>query len=522
MLVFHKQFTNRLMTKDVFMSEASKKERRRQLWQLTKEHYQEESYRIEKSGKRLRILLGIVIFCSFFYFPGFFVAAGIYVYAKRKEKEKYALEQRYLDEHNLALPASETLPIKGFGTVFGRFFDRWSTTDEEPIEYPVECLSCHTQVYGNYCPNCGQSVREHKIEWKQLFVSMFGDAINLEENSFSTIFELFTRPGKMLREYLDGKRSSYENPVKLWLLLSAIYTIIQYYFPDPYMFVSDGSSFENFFAVFAQNDVIWKTVILLFVQFYPTYWCFRRIKGESIKYSKPEIFTVLMYALSIDFVINIVLTPLESMFPDSGWTSFLGFLLGCIRIGYLLFLLKQFFELSWWNTLIRYIGSYILMIVFAMVSFLFLAGIQGATNNLNTNNVTDYIISKMIPIGTEYVYPPQKVQNYVNSHPKININGSDINLSIENQDKKMSLVLTHQHQIQGEFNLSQDENEMKSNVLQLMKRLNDNYLKMDSIKQESLFEVLTSAHCNVKLRYQYINGISQEYLLNYSEIKIDK
>lgn len=510
------------MVKEVFMPETPQKERMNKLWQLTKDHYQEESCPIEKSSKHIKRLFRIVMFCSFFYFPGFFVAAGIYVYAKRKEKEKYALEQRYLDEHNLALPASNKLSTKGFRTMFGSLFDRWSTTEEGSVELPVECLNCHTQVYGNYCPNCGQSVREHRIEWKQLFGSMFADAINLEENSFSTIFELFTRPGKMLREYLDGKRSSYENPVKLWLLLSAIYTIIQYYFPDPYTFVSDGSSFENFFAVFAQNDVIWKTVVLLFVQFYPTYWCFRWIKGKGIQYSKPEIFSVLMYALSIDFVVNIVLTPLESMFPDSGWTAFFGFILGCIRIGYLLFLLKEFFELTWWNTLVRYIGSYILMIGFAMFSFIFIAVVQGVTSNNYTSNVNEYILSKTIPIGNDYIYPPQKLQNYVKNHPKINIGGIDISLSLESQDKRLALVLTRQHHIQGELNLCQNENELKLNALQLMDLLNDNYLKMDSIKQESLFEVLTSAHCNVKLRYQYINGISQEYLLNYSEIKIDK
>ena len=83
----------------------------------------------------------------------------------------------------------------------------------------MECLNCHTDFIGNYCPSCGQPASTKRFTIKNTLMSTL-EVWGMGNRSLPrTIFQLFTRPGKMIGEYLDGKRIPYFPPVKMLFVL---------------------------------------------------------------------------------------------------------------------------------------------------------------------------------------------------------------------------------------------------------------------------------------------------------------
>lgn len=88
------------------------------------------------------------------------------------------------------------------------------------------CLNCGAQLYGHYCHVCGQENNEPKESVGHLLRHFFEDVTHFDGKFFASMKYLFTRPGFMATEYMKGKRASYLNPIRLYLLSSAIFLIL--------------------------------------------------------------------------------------------------------------------------------------------------------------------------------------------------------------------------------------------------------------------------------------------------------
>jgi hypothetical protein len=88
-----------------------------------------------------------------------------------------------------------------------------------------KCKNCGTLYVGNFCPQCGQSVEEKRLNWHSFgidLLSYFGI-----DNGFSySILRLFYKPGEMIREFIYGKRKSYFRPFQLLFGLALIYPFV--------------------------------------------------------------------------------------------------------------------------------------------------------------------------------------------------------------------------------------------------------------------------------------------------------
>ena len=85
-----------------------------------------------------------------------------------------------------------------------------SATEAQPRT--TKCLNCGTVFEGDFCPKCGQSAKTGrftlKFIWENLIAAIFGSYGGI----WFTLKNMFTRPGKMMVEILDGKRRSYFSP----------------------------------------------------------------------------------------------------------------------------------------------------------------------------------------------------------------------------------------------------------------------------------------------------------------------
>lgn len=91
----------------------------------------------------------------------------------------------------------------------------------------LECLNCGQPMHGdeNFCPHCGQHNDTRKISIKEIVLHFFGGFFAFDNLFIKTLIPLFTHPGKVSKDYINGRRKSYTSPF-MFLLHSAIVFII--------------------------------------------------------------------------------------------------------------------------------------------------------------------------------------------------------------------------------------------------------------------------------------------------------
>nr|WP_320059460.1 DUF3667 domain-containing protein [uncultured Bacteroides sp.] len=88
------------------------------------------------------------------------------------------------------------------------------------------CNNCHIEFEGNYCSNCGQSRSASRFTYKSVIKSIFHSLSHIDGSFFSTIKELFIRPGYMISDYIAGRRVIYFPPIQMLFILGALYMLL--------------------------------------------------------------------------------------------------------------------------------------------------------------------------------------------------------------------------------------------------------------------------------------------------------
>jgi Protein of unknown function (DUF3667) len=89
----------------------------------------------------------------------------------------------------------------------------------------VTCKNCAHHYKGNFCPTCGQPATVEHIGFKYFIHDIPHSVFHVDKGFFYTFKELILRPGKTLREYLDGKRIKHYRPFAYVLLMATIYIL---------------------------------------------------------------------------------------------------------------------------------------------------------------------------------------------------------------------------------------------------------------------------------------------------------
>lgn len=93
------------------------------------------------------------------------------------------------------------------------------------LENDIICPNCQNgfnKEY-DYCPHCGQKNKELKMGFKFLFSDFLAGSFNIDSKFFTTFKVLLFSPGKLTIEFLDGKRTKYLTPLRIYLLVSFAY-----------------------------------------------------------------------------------------------------------------------------------------------------------------------------------------------------------------------------------------------------------------------------------------------------------
>ncbi|MDA9056700.1 DUF3667 domain-containing protein [Flavobacteriaceae bacterium] len=103
----------------------------------------------------------------------------------------------------------------------------------------VFCQNCDTRFKGNYCPNCGQQLKEFQKPFKFLMVDLAGNIFSFDTRLLRSLKDLITRPGSYTLEYINGHRMRYVPPLRLYVFISFLFFLLLSTFVNRNVIISE-------------------------------------------------------------------------------------------------------------------------------------------------------------------------------------------------------------------------------------------------------------------------------------------
>ncbi|QJD81238.1 DUF3667 domain-containing protein [Spirosoma rhododendri] len=87
------------------------------------------------------------------------------------------------------------------------------------------CPNCGTHLGhdANFCPNCGQENHEVKLPLSHIGYEFVESITHFDNKLWNSLKAIFTRPGQMTAEFLEGKRARYVPPARLYVFVSVLF-----------------------------------------------------------------------------------------------------------------------------------------------------------------------------------------------------------------------------------------------------------------------------------------------------------
>jgi hypothetical protein len=100
-----------------------------------------------------------------------------------------------------------------------------ATTAAEPgpTAHADICANCATRLQGAYCHVCGQSAHGHKKALRHLAWEAIEGMFHLDGRLATTLPALFFRPGRLARDYMEGRIARHVPPFRMFLVALLVF-----------------------------------------------------------------------------------------------------------------------------------------------------------------------------------------------------------------------------------------------------------------------------------------------------------
>lgn len=96
--------------------------------------------------------------------------------------------------------------------------------DSEPAKaVSAVCANCGAALTGRFCAACGQSVEASLRPAWELIEQALESLVHFDARGPRSLKLLLFRPGELTRQYLVGKRASFVQPVRFYIMISLIF-----------------------------------------------------------------------------------------------------------------------------------------------------------------------------------------------------------------------------------------------------------------------------------------------------------
>lgn len=92
----------------------------------------------------------------------------------------------------------------------------------------MNCKNCDAATHGKFCSSCGQQVDTHRITIPHLSHELVHAITHADKGFLLLLKELVIKPGIIARQYVEGKRKKYFNPLSFVVITTALMAFISY------------------------------------------------------------------------------------------------------------------------------------------------------------------------------------------------------------------------------------------------------------------------------------------------------
>ena len=88
------------------------------------------------------------------------------------------------------------------------------------------CKNCGKELHDLYCSHCGQKARTERITINYLWNEIFHFFTHIEKGFLYTSLQMLVRPGKSVRNFINGKRRKYQSPISYFVIWTTIFILL--------------------------------------------------------------------------------------------------------------------------------------------------------------------------------------------------------------------------------------------------------------------------------------------------------
>ena len=88
-----------------------------------------------------------------------------------------------------------------------------------------DCMNCGAPLTGPFCQLCGQKHDDIRRPMWSFIMQIFDDVISTDSRTWRTLLTLIFVPGKLSKDYNDGKRARFLPPLRLYLITTVLFFI---------------------------------------------------------------------------------------------------------------------------------------------------------------------------------------------------------------------------------------------------------------------------------------------------------
>ena len=219
----------------------------------------------------------------------------------------------------------------------------------------IKCLNCRQELKDSFkfCPNCGQSTFQES-DLKSFTKHFMSDYFTFDSKIFKSITPLFTKPGFLTLEYLQGRKIQYIAPLRLFIFSSIIFFLL--------LGLLDNTTAESASKI-DQETLAWNSFFSswlpkLFFIFSPLFALLLGIFFNKKQGSYLVHFLFSLHFHATIFLLGILYILLSWIFSKLGWiiVNQVFLLLSLIFLaGYLWKGIRNVYEVSRGKTLYKFI-----------------------------------------------------------------------------------------------------------------------------------------------------------------------
>ena len=242
------------------------------------------------------------------------------------------------------------------------------------------CKNCESMLNGNFCSNCGQKANTKRLDWNYIYDEAKYTFLHLNNGLFYTSKQLLTRPGEMVREFLEGKRVKHYKPILLVFVLAGIATILAHYNGD--LALLDKLNTNSSRSVYDPKEftnLVTKYYTLLQLVAIPIVSLCTWLGFKKWGYNFIENIIINCFATAQITLIGILTTPIKLLLMNSSLLFVISFLISLIAYGFNAWLFIKLYQgRDLGNIIIRvllslfYIGILFVIAVIAVAISIFI------------------------------------------------------------------------------------------------------------------------------------------------------